>query len=265
MNQRFMDNSMKEMPGMKFFHRNPLVLLPGTGGNALLWRYVLPLLSKQMMPVMPNLLECASQQAMLQKVHEVPHKKFILMGFSMGGYIAQHFYARHPERVSHLILLCTSGEEKLIPASVIENNLKRVQDESYLAHMIHPKSPEHKQELYTALTTMLDQSGTEAIGQQMHAMAHRQSVLKQFPSKPVPTLVIGARQDKVVPTTHIENLALSLNTEVNWFESGHMLPLESPEALCVMINDWLMRQNFTLENETSETLHHVDASSSLLP
>jgi len=113
---------------MKFFHRIPLVLLPGTGCNQLLWRQVLPLLSKQIMPVMPDLLACASQQAMLQAVNELPFKKFMLMGFSMGGYIAQRFYAMHPERVSHLMLLCTSGEKKKTDASVIEKNLKRLKD-----------------------------------------------------------------------------------------------------------------------------------------
>jgi pimeloyl-ACP methyl ester carboxylesterase len=234
---------------MKFFHRVPLVLLPGTGCNQLLWRQVLPLLSKHMMPVMPDLLACSSQQAMLQKVNELPFKKFMLMGFSMGGYIAQRFYAMHPERVSHLMLLCTSGEKKNVDASVIEQNLNRLKDKSYLSHMIHPINSKHKEELYAKITTMLDEAGPEAVGKQMHATAHRSAVLDQFPANPVPTLVIGARQDKVISKKHMENVALALKTEVDWLDSGHMLPLESPDELSLIINTWFARQHLMPEHE----------------
>jgi len=214
------------------------------------------------MPVMPDLLACASQQAMLHAVNELPFKKFMLMGFSMGGYIAQRFYAMHPERVSHLILLCTSGEKKRTDASVIEKNLKRLNDDSYLSHMIHPVNSKHKQDLYAKITTMLDEAGPEAIGKQMYATAHRSAVLDQFPVNPVPTLVIGARQDKVVSAQHMENLASALKTEVNWLESGHMLPLESPDELSLIINAWFASQNLTHEKEVSGSPYLTQEASS---
>ncbi|MDF1827980.1 MAG: alpha/beta hydrolase [Legionellaceae bacterium] len=233
---------------MKFFRRIPLVLLPGTACNRLLWRQLLPILPKQIQPVMPDLLPCTSQQAMLDVIHQLPYDKFMLMGFSMGGYLAQQFYATHPERVSHLILLCTSGEKKQTPASVIERNLKRVKDEAYLSHLINPKSSEHQQELVAKITTMLDQVGPEAASRQMYATAHRHACLNQFPEKPVPTLVVGAGQDKVIAEQHIRKLAEALNTDVTWVDkSGHMLPLESPDELGCLIKDWFNQQNMMFE------------------
>ncbi|MDF1683321.1 MAG: alpha/beta hydrolase [Legionellaceae bacterium] len=247
---------------MKFFNRIPLVLLSGTGCNQILWEQLLPLLPNQMMPVMPDLLACGSQEDMLKEVTKLPYKKFILMGFSMGGYIAQRFYAMHPERVSHLMLLCTSGEKKQTDANVIEKNLKRMMNEAYLSHMINPVNSEHKQELCTKIITMLKQAGPEAVGRQMHATAHRRSVLTAFPENPAPTLVIGARQDKLVPAIHMDNLALALKSEVTWVESGHMLPLEAPDELSLIINAWLTSQNVTSKHEAVGTQGSIEELSS---
>gem|GEM_PF-2211899 len=135
-------------------------------------------------------------------------------------------------------------------------------DESYISHMIHPVNAKHQQDLYAKITTMLDEAGHEAIGKQMHATAHRSAVLDQFPEKLVPTLVVGARQDKVIPAQHMENLATALKTEVNWLESGHMLPLESPDELSLIINAWFARQNLTHEQEVSDTQGLTEEASS---
>lgn len=239
---------------MKFFSRYPLVLLPGTGCNASLWRGVLPLLPKKNAPITPNLFSCASQQAMLQTLNELPYKKFALLGFSMGGYLAQNFYAMHPERVSHLILLCTSGEAKQISSAQIERSLSHLTEEAYLSQMIDTEKTEKKQELYTQLVTMLNEVGPEALKRQMYATQHRYSVLDKFPAKPVPTLVVGARHDKLVPKAHIERLAACLNSNVTWIDSGHMLPLEAPDELGAVLNNWLTNQTLNSTQESSLTI-----------
>ena len=231
---------------MKFFSNYPLVLLPGTGCNALLWRRLLPLLPKSITPVILNLLSCTSQQAMLQTINELPYKKFALLGFSMGGYLAQHFYAMHPERVSHLMLLCTSGEKRKTNAAQIQRNLDHLTDESYLSQMIDSTSLEKNQELYTQLITMLNEVGAEVIKRQMHATQQRYSVLDQFPDQPVPTLIVGARYDKLVVQSHTERLASALKSNVTWIDSGHMLPMEAPDELGGLLSHWLNKQSLNL-------------------
>jgi pimeloyl-ACP methyl ester carboxylesterase len=167
----------------------------------------------------------------------------------MGGYLAQQFYAKHHERVSHLILLCTSGEEKKTTSAQIRRSLTHFNDDAYLAPMIDTNDPKKKQAILHRLNTMMEEVGPEALKRQMYATQHRYSVLDQFPSKPSPTLVVGATNDKLVPKRHIEKLVFALKAEFHWIESGHMLPLEAPDELGDLLKNWLDKQSLRPKDE----------------
>lgn len=226
----------------------PLVMLPGMGCNNLLWNRVLPFLPKSIKPVMPNLLACDSEKKMLDSIGQLPFKKFMLLGFSMGGYLAQRFYAENPGRISNLALICTSGETKQTTPAAIERSLQQLASESYLAQMIKTDTPSSQRtELFEQLKIMLTTVGTPAIKRQMLATSHRQSSLQLFgPQPPVPSLVIGGRDDKLVPKQHIERLAHALKTTPVWLDTGHMAPLEAPEELGTVLNDWYSEHSFDL-------------------
>ena len=238
---------------MKLFklipNKYPLVLLPGTGCNHLLWEKMRPSLSPKYHHILPNLFSCASQDAMLERINAIEYKQFALLGFSMGGYLAQHFYARYPDRVSHLMLICTSGQEKFTSTTQIEKAVSHLTDEAHLAHMIDTSKNKKNKVLYAKLIEMLNQVGPDVVRRQMYATQKRVSVLEKLSSTHVPVLVVGAEQDKLVPKSHSLNLATALGTEVTWINSGHMLPLEAPNELANLLNTWLANQekNYMVE------------------
>ena len=186
---------------------------------------------------------------MLERINAIEYKQFALLGFSMGGYLAQHFYARYPDRVSHLMLICTSGQEKFTSTTQIEKAVSHLTDEAHLAHMIDTSKNKKNKVLYAKLIEMLNQVGPDVVRRQMYATQKRVSVLEKLSSTHVPVLVVGAEQDKLVPKSHSLNLATALGTEVTWINSGHMLPLEAPNELANLLNTWLANQekNYMVE------------------
>ena len=221
----------------------PIVLLPGTGCNESLWHGILPFLPQdKILPIMPNILQYSDQESMLNHIYRLPYEKFILLGFSMGGYLAQHFYVKHPHRVENLILLCTSGDERRMNEATIENNMQKLMHENYLMQMIKSDTPKpQRDQLIEQLRTMLNEVGLDTVRHQMLATKQRQSVLQLFPAQPVPTLVVGARYDTIVPKSAILRLATALQATANveWVDCGHMLPLEQPETLGLILQHWL--------------------------
>ncbi|PJD92902.1 MAG: hypothetical protein CK424_04865 [Legionella sp.] len=230
----------------------PIVLLPGTGCNERLWRHLLPSLPKGIQPIMPNLLHYADQKSMLDHLYHLPYEQFILMGFSMGGYLAQNFYATYPHRVSNLILLCTSGEEKCMTTDLIERSIQNLMTDAYLAQMIKKDTPKSRRDpLIGQIKTMLTEVGPDTVKRQMLATRERPSFLQSFPEQPVPALVIAAEGDQLVPKSAISRLVTSLKADVEWVESGHMLPLEQPEALQSIVHRWLTQHVLPLENDSA--------------
>jgi pimeloyl-ACP methyl ester carboxylesterase len=223
----------------------PLVLLPGTGCNAMLWTDLLPLLPPFVQPIIPDLLACESLTAMLDKIAEVPHQQFALLGFSMGGFLAQAFYAKFPERVSQLILVCCTGEgysaayreKRLATIAKYEADPKWLTSEKNMALFL---SPDHLHDalIKHKLIAMLETVGVETVVRQMRITLQRDCYYEQLEQCKVPRLVIGARYDQIAAPTVIEKLATVLSLQPQWLDCGHMAPLEAPEELGAILTSW---------------------------
>lgn len=224
----------------------PLVLLPGTGCNDALWSELLPELPTFIQPVMPDLLSCTSVDAMLEQIAELPQQQFALLGFSMGGYLAQAFYAKYPERISQLILMCCTGEgysatyreKRSAIITKFANDPKLIISDKYLAPFLDQDLPNADQ-TKLKLITMLNTVGAKTICRQMQITLQRENYYAELQKCQVPRLVVGARHDQIAPPSHIEKLAQALHTQPQWLDCGHMVPLEMPDALGQLLTSWI--------------------------
>ena len=223
----------------------PLILLPGTGCNELLWSKLLPLLAAELHPIAIDLLGLSSIDAMVEKIAKQPYTTFALLGFSMGGVIAQEFCARYPERLSHLILMCCTGDgynahyaaKRIDHANYLASHPDMILSPDYLNGFLHQDSP-HFQDARDMSQHMMKMAGVAKICVQMQATAKRNNNYPALEQLTIPRLVIGATHDRIAVMMQIEKLAKALHVEPHFVNSGHMAPLENPEPVAAIVNEW---------------------------
>ena len=168
----------------------------------------------------------------------LPQERVHLLGHSMGGAIAQHLAAQHPERIGKLILACTQQSFQGRTLAIVESwagLLKLNPDAGLLGRSLFPW-------LYTK--EFLDQPGNlQACIDALQAhpypleadpIAAQVEALKTFQPMPItsPTLVLAADQDLVSTLESCRQLHQSIpGSHFQALENtGHSCMLQTPEA-----------------------------------
>jgi pimeloyl-ACP methyl ester carboxylesterase len=142
-------------------------------------------------------------------------------GASMGGMIAQHLAARHPDRVSHLTLMMTSSGARRLPQArphvrgALLARPKRQDTEAVVAHLEHLfyliGSPGHRpapdvlrQRLRASVERAWRPAGTARQLAAVAADGDRTPLLRRIQA---PTTVIHGRDDPLIPPACGEDLA----------------------------------------------------------
>lgn len=171
----------------------------------------------------------------------------VLVGLSMGGYIAWQFARNYPERLRALVQLDTraiadndearAGRLKMAD-SVAEWGSGRV------AEMMGPKlfsqrAFEKQPEIVSAVRRVVEGTSPAAIAAAQRGMAARPDVTASLPSIRVPTLVIVGSDDVISPPPEMQSIANAIPGAefVVIPNSGHMTTLENPAA----VNEAMLR------------------------
>ncbi|QOY95123.1 alpha/beta hydrolase [Massilia sp. UMI-21] len=225
-----------------------ILLIPGYMADDTLWDDVRPALARFGPIVHADLGHDASIEAMAARALADAPANFILVGFSMGGYVAREIARLAPERVRALVLIATStrpdtpslrqsrGTVGKAAASVSFSGLSK----TAIAASLHPQ-----------------QAGNAALIERVRAMGvrlggevfRRQSAIVRAGDRErlhairCPTLVVAAGQDRLRSREESEELHAGIpGAELAVIEdSGHMVPIEAPQALLALVLPWLDR------------------------
>lgn len=171
---------------------------------------------------------------------ELKIEKTHLLGWSMGGYVAQMFAINYPGRVNKLVLYATNCGDTLVvnpsqeiinilenPAATPMERLSLLFPDDWLA--AHP-------EPWTFLPDATEPYNNETIGLQYLAiqqwLAPGGGSAGRLNNLKMPVLVICGDKDKVVPSQNSFVLAkaISSSTLIIMPDSGHGLMYQQPEA-----------------------------------
>jgi pimeloyl-ACP methyl ester carboxylesterase len=256
---------------MKLFYEvhgtgEPLVLISGFASGAWLWFRQIEELSRHFQvitfdsrgisksPVDETTIISISRIAddIVGLLDKLRIEKTNILGTSFGGFVAQEFALRYPERLKKLILACTSfgGENHVLPDNFeiltafgstenlnsperirkflipaftkgfVENNFAIVEKTCQLREQNEVPESIYLQQLHSATTFNLE---------------------KQISQVTAETLIITGANDQVVPVQNSINLSkLMPNSRLEIIEnSGHLFFIEQAEKFNEIVRDFL--------------------------
>lgn len=175
-----------------------------------------------------------AQDAWQQVSDLAPGAPLIVVGFSMGGYVALELLANHPGRFSALAMVDSSAgvesAESMVvrqkTISALERNFERTV-EGIIAFSLHPQSLQNTA-LVDGMRAMMHTVGAQNALRQTRALMVRRDHRAMLSQWAMPTLITCGREDKVTPPALSEELkALVPHAQLEWIDdAGHQTVLE---------------------------------------
>ncbi|KQV51476.1 alpha/beta fold hydrolase [Massilia sp. Root335] len=223
-----------------------LLLVPGFMADETLWDDMLPALARFGPVVHADLRHDTSVEAMARRVLATAPPSFLLVGFSMGGYVARAIARQAPARVRALVLIATStrgdtaalqkrkGAIASAAPSIAFSGLSR----TAVATSLHPDRRDDD-----ALIERIRAMGTRLGGEvfRRQSMLDRPGDLERSGEIRCPTLVVAAAQDQLRSMEEAREMAAAIPcaTLAVIEDTGHMIPIEAPRRLLDVIVSWL--------------------------
>lgn len=176
-------------------------------------------------------------EASIDYIRKISKKDPLIVGHSMGGFLAQKVALR--QRIKGLVLLCSAPPQGLIPLmldvmQVIPSPFDFVKTSAYLAGFIH-NLPRKLRGIF--LATDVPKEDIIRYDDLIHPELDSYTAFLQmnlgvaellFKKPDVPVVVIGATKDKIVPKNTVELTALTYGVKPIWLEDlGHCVMLET--------------------------------------
>lgn len=225
-----------------------IVLIPGFMCDASLWQEVLGGLQQLGTASFADLNQGTDIDAMADRIIADLPEKCVLIGFSLGGYVARRIAAKAPQRVSQLVLLNTSA--RATSAEEIARNQQQIkmlkvfpykgQTITALKRALHPARSDNAL-LLQHLQTMSLTLGADIFMQQLSII--RQDGHADCAQIACPVLVVASREDQMRRLQEAEDIVAALPDPTFRIidDCGHMSPLEQPEILLEYLRDFLIR------------------------
>ena len=227
--------------------RPTLVLVSGLASDEATWRPQLDALGVDIecRPIVPS---GRTIEEMADAIIERAPPRFAIAGHSLGGYVALAVQRRAAERVQGLALLNTSAapdSEKqrrnrlAVIAAVDEYGYEAIVDR--LMGVIG--GPGADPVALAQIRAMMVRAGPDRFRRDQLAALDRDDSRPALGRIAIPTLVVGARGDRVVPPeASVEIASLIAAADLQILDGGgHVSPLEAPAAIEAALRRWLDR------------------------
>jgi len=182
-------------------------------------------------------------EGMARRVLDEAPERFVLVGFSMGGFVARVLTLMAPGRVAGVALVATSAREYTMEErerrkqGFLPGNRPKANGNALGLHPDRERDPV----LLDRLRGMQRRLGSEVRARQSALI--RKDGYEDLKRIACPALVIACRQDRLRTLAEVERIAHSLpQAHFEVIEDcGHMAPLERPHELAARLTAWIER------------------------
>jgi YbgC/YbaW family acyl-CoA thioester hydrolase len=242
-----------EGPGLLFLHGFPF--------NRSIWSHQLATLSgwRRIAPDLRGFGESDAPQGgysmatyaddCVQLLDRLRLGKAVVVGLSMGGYIAFEMLRRHPDRIAGLILCDTKAEPDSAEGAKGRDEtaaIARSQGSAAIAERMIPvllgrTTLQTQPQLVQQVREMITMTPVEGIVGALEAMKTRADSTDLLPSISVPTLVVVGREDTMMVPAQARAMASAIpSATLTTIEgAGHVPPLEAPTAVSRVFSEFL--------------------------
>lgn len=228
----------------------PIVLIHGLGNTAEVWASLFPLLSSDFLVYAPDLpgfgLTPLAKEGVMIRTHVLYLERFldalgyprvILLGNSLGGWIATQFAATYPQRVEHLFLLNSAGlrrEQTTSPYAIDRSSAQRTMDRIWGYHAPLPNF------LLDAVVRTSRMQAYEGFISGYDVSEELDTVLPQVQT---PTTIIWGVRDGLFPAAcaHDFHKGIRNSQLVMLRRSGHMPQVQAPLQVARIVKNAQVR------------------------
>jgi len=223
-----------------------LVLLPGFMCDEDLWTDMVPGLAALGRIHYGNVYQDATLEGMAERVLAHVPRRFVLVGFSMGGFVARVLALMAPDRVQGVAFVASSArgysDEERKQRQAGYGPRGRPPRAGTGAPGLHPDR-DNDPLLVGRLRGMQQRLGREVRARQ--AALVRRDGYADLERIACPALVVACRQDRLRSLAESERMARHLpHSSFEVIEDcGHMAPLEKPRELAALLTRWIESQD----------------------
>ena len=168
----------------------------------------------------------------------------VVIGFSLGGYIARQLAEDFPHKVKALVIVASSLRDdtdemraaKSRAVQTVSASTFKGFSEEILAGALHPSRASD-----TRLIARLKEMGARLGYGALVTQCGLQRLMVPANTIRCPTLIVASTHDKQRQVEEADELAAAIpGAKIALFHhSGHMIPLEEPERLAATVSEWL--------------------------
>jgi pimeloyl-ACP methyl ester carboxylesterase len=224
-----------------------LVLVPGINNTRETWDGVIAALPQARC----HPQDCApldNVEAIAADILARAPRRFHLAGFSFGGYVALAMLEQAAERITGLALIATTSfadtpaqaAARDAAATAAERGEHMTLVEGPGAIALHPDAAA-KPEIAALRLRIARSYGAERFIAHQRASRVRPDRTQLLAASTMPLLFVAAADDRVIPAAAMKQMADAVPRArfKTVPRAGHLLPIEQPQALAVLLAAWL--------------------------